>query len=98
MPVQGDAAMVQAWVEQHHHLSIRPPAHIDYSRLTGCKFTEMNSRPVAILRLEETPVTALFILPQKTILPLRTKVLYRDGYQIEFWKEADTLYMSLKHT
>lgn len=94
-PVSGDATTVSAWFQQHHHISIKPPRRVNYARLSGCKFTEMNSMPVALLRVEEKPVRAVFILPQKSILPLQQKSLYRDGYQIEFWKEDGTLYMSL---
>jgi anti-sigma factor RsiW len=97
-PVQGNAATVHKWFQEHHQISIRPPVQIDYSRLAGCKMTEMNSRPVALLRIEEKPVRAVFILAQKSIFPFQKKVLYRNGYQIEFWKEESTLYMSLKQT
>jgi hypothetical protein len=95
-PVTGDAATVSAWFEEHHHISIKPPQRVDYSRLSGCKFTEINAKPVALLRLEEKPVRAVFIMPQKSALPLHQKVLYKGGYQIQFWKEDGTLYMSLK--
>lgn len=94
-PVSGDATTVSAWFQQHHHISIKPPQRVNYARLSGCKFTEMNSMPVALLRVEEKPVRAVFIMPQKSIFPLQQKSLYRDGYQIEFWKEDGTLYMSL---
>jgi hypothetical protein len=94
-PVKGDASVVQAWFESHHQLSVRPPSEVDYSRLTGCKVTEMNSKPVALMRLEEQPVRAVFILPEKSILPFSPRVLQKDGYQIEFWKEDTTVYMSL---
>jgi anti-sigma factor RsiW len=94
-PLSGDASTVSAWFQEHHHISVRPPQRVDYSRLSGCKFTEINSLPVALLRLEEKPVRAVFIMPQKSVLPMQQKVLYRAGYQIEFWKEDATLYMSL---
>jgi anti-sigma factor RsiW len=94
-PMSGDASTVTTWFQQHHHISIKPPRRVNYSRLTGCKFTEMNSKPVALLRVEEEPVRAVFILPQKSILLVQEKILHRDGYQIEFWKEDGTLYMSL---
>jgi anti-sigma factor RsiW len=95
-PVSGNEDTVRAWFQEHHHISVRPPQRVDYSRLSGCKFTEMNSKPVALLRVEEKPVRAVFIMPQKSVLPLKQKLLYKDGYQIEFWKENGTLYMSLK--
>lgn len=95
-PVRGDAAAVSSWFQEHHHISIRPPQGVDYSHLTGCKFVEMNSKPVALLRLEEKPVRAVFILPHEYVLPLSKKVMYKDGYQIEFWKEERTLYMSMR--
>jgi anti-sigma factor RsiW len=95
-PVTGDATTVSEWFQQHHHISIKPPERINYARLSGCKFTEMNSMPVALLRVEEEPVRAVFILPQKSALLLQKKVLYKDGYQIEFWKEDGTLYMSMR--
>jgi len=95
-PVTGDATTVRAWFQNHHHISVNPPQRVNYLHLTGCKFTEMNSKPVALLRFEEKPVRAVFILPQKTVLPLQQKVLYKDGYQIQIWKEDGTLYMSLR--
>jgi len=95
-PVSGDASTVSAWFQEHHHISVRPPQRVDYSRLSGCKFTEINSLPVALMRLEEKPVRAVFIMPQKSILPMQQKVLHRAGYKIEFWKEDATLYMSLE--
>jgi anti-sigma factor RsiW len=95
-PISGNADTVRKWFQDHHQISVKPPQQINYSQLSGCKFTEMNAKPVALLRLDEKPVRAVFILPQKTVLPLRQKVLYRDGYQIQFWKEDTTLYMSLR--
>ncbi|HSE39573.1 MAG TPA: zf-HC2 domain-containing protein [Acidobacteriota bacterium] len=95
-PIRGNAEAVQTWFQDHHQISVRPPAQVDYSKLTGCKVAQMNSEAVALLRLEEKPVKALFILPQKSIWPVRQKVIDKDGFRIEFWKEEGTLYMSLK--
>jgi len=94
-PFHGNAAKVEEWFQDHHKVSIKAPSDINYSRLTGCKFTQMHSQPVALLRLEEKPVKAVFILPEKRIIPFPDKVLYRNGYQIRFWQEQRTLYMSL---
>jgi len=94
-PVKGNASTVEEWFQTHHQIAVRPPGQVDYSYLSGCKMAEMNSQQVPLLRFDEKPVKAVFILPEKSIFAFQ-KVLHRDGYQIDFWKEESTLYMSLK--
>jgi len=93
-PVTGNAQTVKAWFQEHHNLAVIPPQQIDYTHLSGCKMAEFRSQPVPLLRLEEKPVKAVFILPESANIGFRRSYM-KDGFQITFWKEQDRFYMSL---
>lgn len=93
-PVAGDAETVKQWFLQHHNLSVVPPARIDYSHLSGCKVAELNSQQVPLLRLEEKPVKAVFILPDRS-LRFSSNSISKDGFHVEFWREQNSVYMSV---
>lgn len=93
-PITGDAEAVKGWFRQHHNLSVVPPTRIDYSHLTGCKVADLNSQQVPLLRLEEKPVKAVFILPDNAVQSTSASIS-RDGFHVEFWREQSSLYMSV---
>lgn len=93
-PVTGDAEIVKAWFREHHNLSVVPPSRIDYSHLTGCKVTDLNSQQVPLLRLEEKTVKAVFILPGNAVQSTSASIS-RDGFHVELWREQSSLYMSV---
>lgn len=94
-PVRGNADSVRSWFQEHHGIAVQPPSHVNYASLTGCKMTELDSRPVPLMRFEGREVKAVFILPQNVAYQPGERVLQRDGFRIEFWKEGATAYMAL---
>lgn len=94
-PVTGDSETVRRWFRDHHQVTVNPPQRAEYSRLTGCKMTEWNSRPVPLLRFQETPVKAVFILPPNALKNDETGVTSQDGFRVELWREGSASYMAL---
>jgi len=96
--VSGNAATVRLWFQEHHHIDVTPPQGVNYSELTGCKMTQLNSQQVPLLRFVGKQEKAVFILPSfaaKSWNARRAQTFLRHGFQIELWTEGNTSYMAL---